>query len=477
MLGGLDPAAAYVVETGAGLVLIDSGQDADAASLKEQLESLGLDWRNVRAILLTHAHIDHSGGAEYFRAATGAKVYAGVDDSAVLKTGTPREAFVGTFYMPRAKFHPTTVDIALKGDEVIPIGEVRFRVLGTPGHTPGSLCYLLERKDRRVLFSGDVIMALGGNQNAGSRVKRPLGTYVAYSPPRYRGDARSFLATLQRLRALPAPDLVLPGHPRKDSTPQSPVMTPQRWETLLDGGIVEMEKLLRRYKADGANYLDGDPKQLLPGLYYLGDLGEVAVYGFLASSRFFVVGAPGGPGLSAFLRERLEKLKVPAAVPTAVLLTSCDPELTAGLKDFVKNSQANIVVAEAGIPAIKALGLPESSIIPASELPARAWFAVKPIPLGGRGLAPIAYQLGWADKTVLFSGKMPVVEELEAIKRLVADLDSSRQNGPAYAASMDRLAEVKPDFWLPAVPCRGQNANWYDNEWETMIEGNRRLVR
>ena len=67
LLGGLDPGAAYAVETSAGLVLVDSGLQVDASLLKSQLATLGLDWRRVRAVLLTHAHGDHCGGAEYLR--------------------------------------------------------------------------------------------------------------------------------------------------------------------------------------------------------------------------------------------------------------------------------------------------------------------------------------------------------------------------------------------------------------------------
>ena len=67
MLGGLSPSAAYVVETSDGLILVDSGLAADAAPLKSQMAELGLDWRRLRAILLTHAHGDHTGGAEALR--------------------------------------------------------------------------------------------------------------------------------------------------------------------------------------------------------------------------------------------------------------------------------------------------------------------------------------------------------------------------------------------------------------------------
>jgi hypothetical protein len=77
---------------------------------------------------------------------------------------------------------------------------------------------------------------------------------------------------------------------------------------LLDPGPRDMETLLSRYKADGALFLDGIPKQLLPDMYYLGDFNGTCIYGFLASSKFFLVDAPGGPGLLEFVSNRLRQL-------------------------------------------------------------------------------------------------------------------------------------------------------------------------
>ena len=106
LLGGLSPGVAYAVETSRGLVLIDSGLDTDASILKSQLASLGLDWRQIHAVLLTHAHGDHCGGAEHLRSSLGATIYAGQGEAAVLRAGEPREAFFSTFHMPGRQSPP-----------------------------------------------------------------------------------------------------------------------------------------------------------------------------------------------------------------------------------------------------------------------------------------------------------------------------------------------------------------------------------
>jgi glyoxylase-like metal-dependent hydrolase (beta-lactamase superfamily II) len=367
-----------------------------------------------------------------------------------------------------ATVHPTAVDVELDGGETIEVGDARFHALATPGHTPGSTCYLVERGDVRALFTGDVVMSLSG--------ANPLGTYATHLAPRYRGDAQAFLSSLRKLRDLPVPDLVLPGHPRQDYVPQNPRLSQRRWEALLDAGIREMETLLARRSRDGANFLDGNPKQLLEGLYYLGDVQGVALYGLFARSKFFLVGAPGGPRLLDFVAAQLRKLGREPALPTAVLLTSGDRELAAGLSELVARSHAQVVASRAALPAAKEWCPAQARLLAAEELPARGWFEVEPIPLGGRGLAPVAYKVAWAGRTVLFSGRIPIKLTLPEVEGVLKEFSESSSSAPEYADSLNRLGELKPDLWLPSRPSLGQNASLYETDWEEILAANRKLL-
>ena len=285
----------------------------------------------------------------------------------------------------------------------------------------------MERAGVRALFAGDVISRLRGDRESHSTYGRPLGTYSVYLPPRYRGDARAYLSSLRALRALPVPDLVLPGHPRAETEPQSPCLSQRAWEELLDQGISDMEILLARFEADGANFLDDNPKRLLPDLYYLGNFQGAAIYAFFAASQLFLVDAPGGPGLKKFVEARLDQFGLKSVGPATVLLTSCGLEATAGLNELVEQGHARVVASSSGVDHMRRTLPTGTVILPAEELSHQGWFAVTPIPLRGRGFTPIAYCLPWAGKAVLFSGRIPIRVKEETLSRTApGDLEIER---------------------------------------------------
>jgi glyoxylase-like metal-dependent hydrolase (beta-lactamase superfamily II) len=246
---------------------------------------------------------------------------------------------------------------------------------------------------------------------------------------------------------------------------------------MLDDGIREMQQLIDRYQADGEAFLDGQPKRLLPELYYLGDYHDRAVYAFCIESKLFVVDAPGGPGLVDFIPARLRQLGVGPVEPTAVLLTACGQRETAGLEEFVRRSHARVVCSPDGIAGIRQLCGPDSVVLSSDELPIAGWFPVTTIRLGGRGVSPVAYVLRWAGKNVLLAGSIPAdIDQNEPVE-LSADLAAnSIATTEAYIESLERLAKARPDLWLPAVPLNGRNANVYGQSWAEMLEKNRRVA-
>jgi glyoxylase-like metal-dependent hydrolase (beta-lactamase superfamily II) len=467
LLGKSQPAAVYLVETSEGLLLVDSGLEANASLVLEQISRLGFDAGRIKAILLTHVHADHSLGANRLRALSGAKVYAGRADSVPLQAGEPREMFFSTFHMPHVPTHPTEVDVALTGGETLTFGETHVEVLATPGHTTGSVCYRLRRPDVTALFAGDVIQNLSRPEDG------LMGTYAAALPPLYGGDARAYLDSLRRLRSLPPPDLLLPGHPRMDPVPQNPRLSEAQWQALLEVGTRELETLLARYEADGADFLDGKPRELLPGLHYFGNVGAAAVYCLDAPEGKFLFDAPGDAALGELVRERFAKLNWKPRDLKAVLLTSADKEATQGLAVLVRATGCEVAAPRAGLDVVRERCPPGTVVRPVEDLGGDGP-ALSVLPLEGRGRAPVAYHFAWHGAKVLLSGRIPVKPAAPALESLRLEVGGA---AAAYLRSLDKLAKVRPNLWLPAVPIHGQNANVYDDQWLKTLGANQNVFR
>jgi glyoxylase-like metal-dependent hydrolase (beta-lactamase superfamily II) len=199
----------YLVLGADGARLIDAGHHSEPSrtELRRHLAGLGVAVRDLREILLTHAHPDHLGSAAELAAESGAVVRIHgaelLPDRPALRPrfepawlrrhGLPESAGV-----PRDDRAPVPADVVrLAGDETLRFGPLELRLVHTPGHSPGLLC--LHEPARRLLFATDQLL----------RVPTPL--FLLEDGP---GDpVGAYLDGLARLDGLAA-DLVLPGHGR-----------------------------------------------------------------------------------------------------------------------------------------------------------------------------------------------------------------------------------------------------------------------
>lgn len=187
----------FLVEADDGqLALIDTGFGSSATAILAALEGHG---RPLSAILLTHAHRDHSGAAAAVRSATGARVALGKADCLPRDGGFVLHPTLGRThpwrrFTGRAKSQPadTPVDLPLSSEsEPLP----GIRAIPVPGHTPGAYCYIVDRLG--AAFAGDLVISHDGELTRSMK-------FANSDDALYLQSIRDF--------ARVAPDAGLPGH-------------------------------------------------------------------------------------------------------------------------------------------------------------------------------------------------------------------------------------------------------------------------
>jgi glyoxylase-like metal-dependent hydrolase (beta-lactamase superfamily II) len=170
-------------QTREGLV-VDPGDDIEAVLAIVRKHGL-----TVKAIVITHAHIDHIGGAQKMKAATGAPVYMNPNDAELASMLDMQAAWLGM--RPPEKVE---VDTPAKDGDRLLVGATEVHVLHTPGHTQGSISLWLPTEGK--LVAGDTLF-----RDSIGRTDLP------------GGDGRQILRSIQeKLLALPEETVVIPGH-------------------------------------------------------------------------------------------------------------------------------------------------------------------------------------------------------------------------------------------------------------------------
>ena len=184
MLGALS-VYCYILSNDDGeCVVIDIGGSAPVLLRHLEQEKLTL-----QGILLTHGHYDHISGTEQVRQQWNVPVYIHKNDEAML---TSMKENLGDWIEPGANFQPVQQWQTIQEGDVLEFGsELVLKVLHTPGHTKGSVCYVCGN----LLFSGDTLF----------RMSRGRTDFPG-------GNDREMLDSLRKLARLEGEYRVLPGH-------------------------------------------------------------------------------------------------------------------------------------------------------------------------------------------------------------------------------------------------------------------------
>lgn len=157
----------YLVDGGAKRCLIDTGCGLEPELIIQNIREDGFNpSSDIDFILITHAHADHSGGAKYLRETTKAKVVAPEGEAVFIERGG-RDFDLGLKAAKRSGIYPqnyeykhTKVDVVVKHNSRIKVGNYTLRVVQVPGHSHGSAGYLIEENPRS-FFSGDIVFIDG----------------------------------------------------------------------------------------------------------------------------------------------------------------------------------------------------------------------------------------------------------------------------------------------------------------------------
>jgi glyoxylase-like metal-dependent hydrolase (beta-lactamase superfamily II) len=148
---------AYLLDVGE-LALIDCGSGVGFQQTVQNIKRLGFKPETIKTIILTHCHVDHSGGAHLFRSHFGSQLIMHALDAAIIERADIRLTAAFCFDID---LQPLRVDTKLAGDSGrLRIGRQELHWIHTPGHTPGSISVYMDVAGQRTLFVQDIAAPL-----------------------------------------------------------------------------------------------------------------------------------------------------------------------------------------------------------------------------------------------------------------------------------------------------------------------------
>lgn len=241
-VSGNDWVAAYLIDTGDGLILIDTALHESCYLMLENIRKIGYDPHDIKKILLSHAHCDHVGAARTMKELTGAKLYLGKGDLYFLHERP--DLIMGNGYTC-GKFEPDELY-----DDAVPVeqGNVVIHTISTPGHTPGCTSFMFDMTDEH---GKKLTFAMHG----GLGLNTMTDDYFTMSglPKTLRNDFAKGLEELDELHV----DITLPSHTNqvgilllKDKVRDgyNPFIDLSIWHELMHERLKRVEALLQADK-------------------------------------------------------------------------------------------------------------------------------------------------------------------------------------------------------------------------------------
>ena len=233
----------YLIDTGDGLILIDTAIPESLYLIVDSICQLGFKMTDIKKILLSHAHFDHCGAAAAMKKLTGAELYMSKEDTEFYKA-CPEETLV---LDPDSHPQYFEVDKYYSDDEPITLGNISIRTILTPGHTIGCTSFLWDVKNPA---NGETyVVGMHGGVGANTMNDDYYSTSKYLTP-----DLRDrFISDADKLKKIHV-DIALPSHPNQieimdragQYTDESqPYLDDTIWADFIDERVRQVKSLMK----------------------------------------------------------------------------------------------------------------------------------------------------------------------------------------------------------------------------------------
>ncbi len=186
--------SAWLITTPKGHILLDVGMPQYATTVEHNIEQLGFTLTDIKIILNTHAHFDHSGGIAQLKRRTGAKLFVMAGDRVAMERGV----YVGSESEVAYRFPAARVDSVLKDSSTVTLGGITLLANLTPGHSAGCTTWTMP------------VQADGGRHDIAFFCSASVAANRLTPRPQYPGIVDDYRRTFARLKAIDADVLLAP---------------------------------------------------------------------------------------------------------------------------------------------------------------------------------------------------------------------------------------------------------------------------
>ena len=220
---------AYLIDTGEGLILLDTTTAETAYQVVDSIYRLGFKPDDVKHILLSHAHIDHEGAARFLHEMTGAPIWLSKEDDAFRKTEGIKYIGLELHF----KTYEYEVNRHYDDDMPIQLGNVTVKTMLTPGHTPGTTTFFITHPDK---YGKPVVAAMHGGVGV-----LTMSNEILDKAGLPRSQRRRFIDDCDKMMDMHV-DVCLPSHPahgalfetyEKVKADEASFVNPQAWKEFL----------------------------------------------------------------------------------------------------------------------------------------------------------------------------------------------------------------------------------------------------